>query len=188
METKKFDIDVEIFGIPETPLFQHIKIKGSAKVHIKTFGLTLKWIPWTVSENKVKIHFPGFKRKVDGKYKCFHSISFTDRRLEKVVCRLTKSKILLGIEDVEKKAIELKKKKKKQHLAELKVFLSLPKEKQEEILWPLWINRPGQPEGKKSDNDYEDRDYGEWLRQHQNQMQYTTDLEKFETWKKKRLA
>ncbi len=114
METKKIDIDVQISGMPETPLFKQTKIRGSAKVHIKTFGLTLNWIPWVVSRRKVTINFPGYKRIVNGKYKCFPSISFIDSHLDKLVCRLIKYKVLLGLEELEKKAVEQKKKKKEE--------------------------------------------------------------------------
>ena len=192
MEPKKFDIDVEISEIPETPLFQQTKIKGSAKVRIKTFGLILNWIPWVVSQKKVTVTFPAFKRRVDGKYKRFPTVSFIDKHLDRLVCRLIKYKILLRLEELEKKAIEqkrktkeeAKKKERQKKLAELRVFFALPTEQQNDILWGLWGDSYRKPRKDKRAAKSHDSD---WRHQQERQTEYIEMLKKFEVWKKNRL-
>lgn len=187
MNKIELNLDVQIFGVPESPLFKQTKIRGFAKIYIKNFGLRLNWIPWTVSNKKVSITFPAFKRKAGEKTKRFPSISFSDRRLGKLVMKATKLKVLLAIEDLEKKANEQKKKKKeeakkkekKRKLAELRAFFFLPKEQQEEILWDLWLKSQRAP--KRNRRNHKQQGEGD------RQIVFAAAQKKFNIWKKNRL-
>ena len=186
MEEEKFVITVSISGMPDTALYRQTKIKGSARVHLMPFDVTLNWIPWAVTEKRIKISWPGYTRIVEGKYKVFPSISFTDKKLDKLVCRAIKNEIEAQLEVLKAKAQEEKKKKKeeakrKQQLkkfSELRVFFSLSKKERDAILWGLWEKSYREKKPKNISR----RDKSDWRYQADAQNEYVEMLKKSEAW------
>ncbi|MEM7174668.1 MAG: hypothetical protein AAF443_01905 [Chlamydiota bacterium] len=187
MKDENFTTTVEVFGVPEEPLFRQAKFNGTAKVSVMPFGLVLRFIRWKVVEKKVRVSFSGYTRVVEGKKKCFPVISFMDKDFESSIYRAVKRKVLSELERLEElarvakrnKKRDVKRRQQRAKWVELEAYFVKSREDKDEYLWSLWSkNRQKKPCSRSARGDQSD-----WRYQANAQIEYARLVTKFEAWK-----